>query len=571
MKKPSEKTSISESAIEKGRPHANPSGNRSWGTRSPQVKSEFISTDRLDHASESQSDVLRISEDQFRSLFDYLSDAAICTDTHDLITMINPAFSTIFGYATNEVIGKKADMLYADPKDSQKFSRKYFHTGPESETGAFEVRYRRKDGSVFWAESTSTQIRDAAGNVIGFASFHRDIDQRKQVEQTLQKSHEALEEDVRKRTAELQSTVSALENEMQERKKAEEQLRQFARVFMDSTDPILIEDLSGTIIALNREAEKAYGWRREELIGRSIKTIIPPDDYWRADQLRQRCRKDGEVRNWEDTRQDQYGRIYSVLITAFQLTDEAGRPTALATIAKDITIRKYMEKQLMESRQRLRELSRKSIEALENDRRTVSKELHDSIGASLSAIKFGLETILDDPAPENIAIGLKKMVTHLADTIKETKRISASLRPLTLDDLGLLATLSWYTRRFSDSYKHINLVQQVGIKEHEVPEDLKIVIYRVLQEALNNIAKHSKADTVHILLNKQGPYLVLEIRDNGCGFDPDELFSRQDPLIGYGLKGMQERAEICGGSFTLHAEPDEGTQLKITLPLRPLI
>jgi len=338
---------------------------------------------------------------------------------------------------------------------------------------------------------------------------------------------------------------------------------------MDAADPIIIENLSGTIFDMNREAERAYKWKRQELIGKSIKSIIPQECHQRAEQMRRYCLNGEEVRNWEDLRQDQLGRNFFVMVTAFPLNDESGKPAAIVTIAKDITFRKQMEEELKKSHQRLQDLSLKSIEALEFDRRNVSRELHDSIGGSLAAVKFGLEEIVEKitQRPDQTAESLGKYIAYLADIIKETKRITANLRPLSLDDLGLLATIDGLIRQFRQQYSNIEVINQIDICEEEIPDSLKIVVYRILQEALNNCAKHSMADTVHVSLRKKGNEIEFELKDNGCGFNVEEVLNRDDPLIGDGLQNMQERAEICGGLFCLDTKPGAGTTIRLQFSL----
>ncbi len=390
---------------------------------------------------------------------------------------------------------------------------------------------------------------------------------RKTAEKALQKARNDLEIKVRERTAQLQATVAALEHGMLARKDLENQLRQWSRVFMDAADPIIIEDLSGTIIDMNREAEREYGWRRQELIGKSIRSLFPPVRYQRADRLRERCRRGEEVRNWEGMRQDQRGRIFSVLVTAFPLLDESGKIISLATIAKDITLRKQMERELENSRRHLRELSRKSIEALENDRRTTAKELHDSVGGSLAAIKFRLEGIAEEIAqkPQKATASLDETIAYLQAVIKETKQISANLRPTILDDLGLLSTITWYTRQFSKLFSTIQLTSQIEVREEDIPDTLKIVIYRVLQESLHNAAKHSAATEIYIGLKSESDRIVLEIADNGRGFDVQKTLGRQDSMSGYGLASIRERAEIVGGSLAIDSSPGKGTRIRMVL------
>jgi PAS domain S-box-containing protein len=336
-----------------------------------------------------------------------------------------------------------------------------------------------------------------------------------------------------------------------------------SRVFMDASDPIIIEDTQGIIIDLNREAERAYGWTREELIGRPITTLFLSERHERAMALRRSCLAGKECRNLEGVRKDKQGRVLQILMTAFPLLDESDRVVALATIAKDITLRKQMEARLIESRQRLTELSRKSIEALEADRRAVSRELHDSIGGSLSAIKFTLEEIAESVAFSCPAVmpSLQNAIGYLSDTIKESRRISVNLRPLSLDDLGLMQTINGHLQQFQLQYG-IRVVCELGADEEGVPDPLKIVIFRILQEALANVARHSQAREVRVRLRREPQSITLEIVDNGTGFDPNRQMVRDFSIGGYGLKSMQERVEISGGVFTISSQPGEDTRVR---------
>ena len=374
-----------------------------------------------------------------------------------------------------------------------------------------------------------------------------------------------LEKRVNERTLQLQNAVTQLEKEIADCKNIQTELHVLSRVFRNAADSILIEDLSGTIVEMNREAEQCYGWSREELIGKSVKTLLLPDRYDYAWQLRKQCLDGHEVLNWEGFRVDRYGRVFPTLVTAFPLMDQNDRIEFVATITKDTTTQKKLESELRDSQRRLKEFSRKSIEALEADRRTVSRELHDSIGGNLAAIKVALESIAKKifERPDEAASSLERTILHLAETIKECKQISANLRPEIIDDRGLLPTIDWHIRQFKQYYSHIQIVQQIDAEEKDIPELLKIVIYRVIQEALNNAALHSKGDAIYIRLKKTGNYLEAEVEDNGCGFDFNEVSNRGDNMIGYGLKSMRERVEIIGGSFSLYSLPGTGTCIRI--------
>ena len=240
----------------------------------------------------------------------------------------------------------------------------------------------------------------------------------------------------------------------------------------------------------------------------------------------------------------------------------------IQTLEQEISERRQTEQALRRSEQALRSLSLKIIETQENDRKLMAKELHDSIGSSLAAIKFAvegrLEIMRDDP-PKDI-IPLEKIVDHIHDTIKEVRRISTNLRPSMLDDLGLLAALRWYCSYSAEMHGGTRIETRFALEEHEVPEFIKIVIYRVLQEALNNALRHSKADTVRVSLEKINGCIRLCVKDNGCGFDPEDIMKNDDPLTGYGLRGIRDRAELVGGSLDLDSSQGRGTAVCLELP-----
>jgi signal transduction histidine kinase len=142
--------------------------------------------------------------------------------------------------------------------------------------------------------------------------------------------------------------------------------------------------------------------------------------------------------------------------------------------------------------------------------------------------------------------------------------------PSMLDDLGLLATLRWFCRHFQQLHGGVKIKLQLQIEEAEVTEQLKIVIYRILQEALNNIGKHSQADFVHVSLSKTGGELELYIQDNGRGFDLREYSAKEDFIGGLGLESMRERTEMFGGSLNILSEPGKGTAVRARWPTTSL-
>lgn len=218
-----------------------------------------------------------------------------------------------------------------------------------------------------------------------------------------------------------------------------------------------------------------------------------------------------------------------------------------------------------------RQLSQKCIDALESDRNSVAKEVHDSIGASLAAVKHMLEEVMPrlDESNDAQCRQIKKSVFYLADTIQETRRISDKLRPLSLEELGLLSTIVGYARRFEEKHPDIQVALKIEAQEEQIPEPLKIVIYRVLQEGLDNAGKHSDATRVQIQLKADQEKIHLEMRDNGNGFDANIAEHEHIDEESYGIQNMLERTELIGGCFSLRSTQGEGTRIAIDFPYHP--
>jgi len=223
--------------------------------------------------------------------------------------------------------------------------------------------------------------------------------------------------------------------------------------------------------------------------------------------------------------------------------------------------RDELERRVEERTSELRRLSSKILEAQEEERKRISLELHDSVAQSLSAVKFSLETKLKETGGSSAPPGtsLEDIFSRLKDCIEETRMIMTNLRPSLLDDLGILATINWHCREYQKVYSIINVEKQIDIQEDDVPEALKIVIYRIIQEACNNVAKHSQADVMRLSLRKADERIELTLDDNGTGFDVEQAVSVVQPGRGIGLASMKERTELSGGSFSIHSQTGAGT------------
>ena len=269
----------------------------------------------------------------------------------------------------------------------------------------------------------------------------------------------------------------------------------------------------------------------------------------------------------ESTLRDREGREIhaSQVIIAHRGND--GAIENLSTILRDITKQVRTEQALRESGEELRRLSGLLVSIQENERRRIALDLHDGLGQSLSMIKLSMETVaklLDTGTTDAASESLRQLIPKVGEALAEVRRVSTELRPSLLDDLGILPTLSWFFREFEAACGQIAVEKAFRIAEHDVPVPLQITLYRILQEAINNIIKHAGASKVRVGLHRIDEVLHLLIEDNGCGFDPDGIQRGEGQCGGLGLVSMKERASLSGGSYHLDSAPGHGTRIAVS-------
>ena len=250
------------------------------------------------------------------------------------------------------------------------------------------------------------------------------------------------------------------------------------------------------------------------------------------------------------------------LVATFAITLGGGLILALLTITHTIRLERELERRLEENlraRSDLQELSARLLRAQENERRTLARELHDEVGQSLSAILMEADNAVCAEAPGEMREHLASVKRLAEKTVNEVRDLALLLRPSMLDDFGLVPALNWHAREMSKR-TGLNVVVEAGDDADDLPDDHKTCIYRLVQEALNNSARHANARTVQVVVKHQGDNVRFSVRDDGAGFDT--RFVR-----GLGLLGMEERVRRLGGELKIDSHLGRGTLIAAELPV----
>lgn len=315
--------------------------------------------------------------------------------------------------------------------------------------------------------------------------------------------------------------------------------------------------LDGTILYCNDRFAEIVETTYQKIIGDSIYRFISSSDVF--EQAFQKGK--AERSKLETSLKGNNGKLIPVSISFNPMQED--EVLGICMVVTDLAEHVLKDEVLKASEERLRDLSSKLLTAQEEERKRIAHEIHDALGSSLGRIKFMAEKLMQQVGENDI---LDDMISSIQRTSEEARRIQLALHPSLLDDLGILATINWLFREFQKTYTGIRVEGQIALEENEIPTSAKIVIYRIAQEAFNNIAKHSNADLVHFHLRKTDK-IELFIRDNGRGFNLNGKISPEGSGRGIGLNSMRERAELSGGSFQVESGVGKGTTVRVSWPL----
>lgn len=263
------------------------------------------------------------------------------------------------------------------------------------------------------------------------------------------------------------------------------------------------------------------------------------------------------------------GSRKTILNSAMPIRDTDGRIRAAIVVNQDITDLKRVNDNLILARQQLEALTGGALAIQEQERKRLSMELHDEVGQTLSALKIVVETARRRCKDKALADHLQQ-VSEIADTlVSDVREIARRLRPPPLDDLGLVAALRWHLDRVVRAAS-LDVRFNADRLTKRLASDLELGCFRIVQESISNVVRHAAARQLTITLESNDIHLIISVRDDGCGFEPESLFSKHGnhPL---GLLGMRERAAMLGGELRVHSTPGQGTEIQAVFPLENVL
>jgi len=457
---------------------------------------------------------LRDSGERLRAILQTAVEGIITIDERGLIESFNQAAETIFGYRAREVIGKNVNVLMPSPHHEahDSYLANYRRTGRARIIGiGREVVGRRKDGATFPMDLSVSEVRLADRRL--FTGFVRDITGRKE---------------------------------------AEKALLHYAALVESSDDAIVGKTLEGYVTSWNQGAETVFGYTRKEMIGKHISVLIPPDRKDEEPEILEKIRRGESVDHYETIRRRKDGRLIDISVTISPIRDADGKIIGASKVARDITERKRLEREILEISDR--------------EQRRIGHDLHDGLCQHLAGIEL-MSQVLEqklEPQSRDAAKRAGDIAKNVREAIGQTRSLARGLSPVTLESEGLtsaLHELAVNTEKLFGVKCYFDGDAHAAMPDHAVATHL----FRLAQEAVSNAIKHGKAKRITIHLKADPGRIYLAVNDNGRGI-PVELPRSK----GMGLRIMQSRAGMIGGTLTIERNAAGGTSVICSAPNNPV-
>ncbi len=477
-------------------------------------------------------DALRNSENRFRAIMDNSPALIFLKDLDGRYLQANRQFETVSRLTQQDLVGKTDEEIFP-PAQAATFRANDRKVLEADAPMRFEESALHDDGT-HTSIVVKFPLRNAEGRCYALCGIATDITDRQRAEELRQ------------------------------------QLAKDRLLLLESTgEGIYGLDRQGRCTFINSAASRMVGYPPEELLGHDMHECIHHSLGDGAPYLRSHCHihktlADGKGRKVDDQvywRKD--GTSFPVEYSSFPVLEQ-GQVTGAVVVFLDITARKRAEQQLTTSHDQLRNLTARLESVREEERILIAREIHDELGQALTGVKLELSLLRDqlpDVAPA--AHNRLESIAELVDaTIQSVRRIATDLRPIVLDQLGLIAAIEWQTHEFQ-SRTGMECRLDIYLRSAPLSQAASTAMFRIFQEILTNVVRHAKASVVKITLQEQAGGLVLEVHDNGRGITESELADPQS----LGLVGMRERALLLGGSITFAGNAESGTTVRVRIPL----
>lgn len=471
------------------------------------------------------------SELRFRTLTKTAPVGIFETDAKGATTFVNDVWLQYSGMKFEEAMGD--GWLDAVHPEDREWLAKGWHSKTKIKAESFsEYRIIDKQGRLRWVNGKAVPVFNTDGLITGYIGIILDVTERKIAEQRITESEES---------------------------------KRF--ILNSALDAVIIIDSESNISFWNPQAEKMFGWTAAEVIGSNLtETIIPTEFAASHKKGMQHYLETGEGpimnRLIEITAMNKTGAAFPVELSIIPVSQEKGK--SFCAFIRDISGRKKAELSLKETTEQLRELSSHLQNIREEERMNIAREIHDELGQQLTGLKMDIAWLMKKSALDDVVVKNKfNDVLLLVDaTVRSIRRIATELRPSVIDDLGLNAAFEWLISEFSDRMQ-IEIKYENNFNDKNLDPDTSIGLFRILQESLNNIAKHANAGKAEITIEKVNGEVHLTVQDNGIGFDA----ATKQSSLNFGLLGIRERVNMMRGGCNVFSKPGQGTKIEVSIPL----
>jgi len=472
---------------------------------------------------------VRESEVRYRTIVETAHDIIWTLDLQGNIVSLNRSGEALIGYKLSELAGKHF-MFFVHPEDLPAAQERFLKV-LQGEPQSLDVRGHTKDGNIFILSVNAAPLYEN-NKIIGIAGFGRNITEQKEAEAALLKNEE-----------------------------------KFRTLVETMNEGLGAEDENGLWTYANDKLCYMLGHFHGELVGRPVIDFVN-ETHQAIFKEEMAMQRKGEHKPYELTWTNKNGLKIPTIVSPKPIFSKEGEFKGSFAIITDITEQKQAEEALRESEKQLRYLSSQLMTIQEQERKRISAELHDELGQALTVMKLRLKVIEKGLTKDQASIqkDCSDTLHYIDQIIEDVRRLSRDLSPSILEDLGFSAALRKMVGDFTKHYAIKSCMETIDI-DHLFSPRAHIFLYRIFQEALTNIGKHSRASQVAISITKENGGISFLIGDNGKGFNLKETAARNMNEKGLGLSTLSERIRMLGGSLHLWTQEGKGTRISFTIPI----